>query len=218
MSGQARRFAAAALVVVAVGLAVWLFGRSDPPAPTVLVVAAAEDWPARREPGAFVTVEMPEASAALFVTPEQMQGRIPAVPVPAGAVVSEALLTEPGATVPQDLSATLVAVAVDPSMWPEPGPSVGDAAVLAASAGGCAAAVLPIVGTSEGTVVVEARPELAAVLGPQVWWIWESPPAGWPACPPPPAVERAAEPETPRPSDDLAPPGPGRTQRADDLG
>lgn len=185
MSGQAQRFTAAALVVVLVALSVWLFGRPEPPEPTVPVVVAAEDWPPGREPGEFVTVEMPETTAALFVTPDQLAGQVPAMAVPAGTVVSEALLADPAAAVASDLSAALLAVTVDPSLWPDPGPRAGDAAVLATEPGGCAAAVLPIVIVGEGRVVVEARPQLAAVLGPTVWWIWQSPPAGWPACPVP---------------------------------
>lgn len=185
MPGQARRFAAAALIVVVVVLAVWLFGRSEPQ-PTVQVVAAAEDWPAGREPGEFVTVEMPEAAAALFVTADQLADRVPAVAVPEGTVVSGAMLTDSVPPVASDLSSAVLAVAVDPSLWPDPGPRAGDAAVLAARPGGCATAVLPVVAAGEGTVVVEAPPQLAAVLGPTVWWIWESPPAGWPGCLAPP--------------------------------
>ncbi len=184
MSGQARRFTAAALIVVVVALSVWLFGRPEPET-TVQVVAAAEDWPAGREPGEYVIVEMPEESAALFVTADQLADRVPAVAVPAGTVLSTALLADSAVPAASDLSAALLAVAVDPALWPEPGPRPGDAAVLAAQPGGCAAAVLPVVLVGEGTVVVEAGPQLAAVLGPTVWWTWESPPAGWPGCPAP---------------------------------
>ena len=183
MSGQAQRFVAAAVIVVVVALLLWLFGRPEPQ-PTVPVIAAAEDWPAGREPGEFVTVEIPEASADLFVTADELAERVPAVAVPAGTVVSESLLTDSVLPAASDLSAALLAVTVDPSLWPDPGPRAGDAAVLAAQPGGCATAVLPVVVVGEGTVVVEARPQLAAVLGPTVWWIWESPPAGWPGCPP----------------------------------
>ncbi|MCY4068765.1 MAG: hypothetical protein OXE79_06650 [Acidimicrobiaceae bacterium] len=183
LTGQARRFAAAALVVAMVGVSLWLFGRPEPQV-SVPVVAAAEDWPAGREPGSFTTVELPAESAALFVTPEQMTGMVPAVAVPAGTVVSASLLTESAVPAASELSAALLAVAVDPALWPEPGPSAGDTAVLARQPGGCAVAVLPIVLAGEQAVVVEAEPQLAAVLGPLVWWIWESPAAGWPACPP----------------------------------
>ncbi len=182
LPGQARRFAAAALIIVVVVLSVWLFGRPES-RPTVSVVAAAEDWPAGREPGEFVTMEMPEAFGALFVTADQLAGRVPAVAVPEGTVVSGTMLTGSVAPAASDLSAALLAVEVDPSLWPAPGPRAGDAAVLAARPGGCAAAVMPVVATGEDTVVVEARPDLAAVLGSTVWWIWESPPAGWPGCP-----------------------------------
>ena len=210
LSGQAKRFAAAGLVVVLVAVSVWLFGRSDPPEPMLLVVATAEDWPAGREPGEFVTVEMPESSAALFVTPEQLVGRVPATVVPAGTVVSQSLLADPGAGFATGLASALLAVKVDPSLWPDPGPRAGDAAVLAAEAGGCATAVLPVVVVDEGSVVVEARPPLAAVLGPETWWIWESPPAGWPACPP-------ATPEQPDPGE-LPEQDEGSSDHADGLG
>ncbi|MCE2512588.1 MAG: hypothetical protein J4F50_08575 [Acidimicrobiia bacterium] len=201
-SGKPQRFTAAALIVAAVVLSVWLFGRKEPQ-PTVQVVAAAEDWPAGREPGEFVTVEMTEASAGLFVTADQLTDRVPAVPVPAGTVVSHTLLTDSALPAASDLSAALLAVAVDPSLWPEPGPRAGDAAVLAEQPGGCATAVLPLVVVGEGTVVVEARPQLAEVLGPTVWWIWESPPAGWPGCPTP-----ASQPEEPAPQPEKPAPQP----------
>lgn len=184
MSGQARRFTAAGVIVAVVVVSVWLFGRAEPEA-VVSVVATAEDWPAGRDPGAYVTIEMPEESAALFVTPDQLIDRVPAVAVPAGTVVSAALLADSAVPAASDLSAALIAVAVDPSLWPEPGPRAGDAAVLATQPGGCAAAVLPVVLVGEGTLVVEASPRLAEVLGPTVWWAWKSPPAGWPGCPQP---------------------------------
>lgn len=183
LSGQARRLAAAALIVVAVAVSVWLFGRPEPSEPAVQVVVTAEDWAAHREPGQFVTVDMPERAAALFVTPAELDGRVPAVAVPAGTVLPEALLAGPGAASAADPSAALMAVAVDPSLWPDPGPATGATAVLAAEPGGCAAAVMPIMAAADGSVVVEAGPELAARLGPAVWWIWEAPSAGWPGCP-----------------------------------
>lgn len=183
LSGQARRLAAAAVIVVAVAVAVWLFGRPEPSEPAVQVVATAEDWAAHREPGPFVTVEMPERAAALFVTPAELDGRVPAVAVPAGTVLPEALLADPGTASAVDPTAALMAVAVDRSLWPDPGPATGATAVLAAEPGGCAAAVMPIVAAGDGSVVVEAGPELAARLGPAVWWVWEAPAAGWPGCP-----------------------------------
>ncbi len=118
MPGQTRRFAAAALIVVAVGVSLWLFGRAEPQS-SVAVVAAAEDWPAGREPGGFTIVEMPAESAALFVTVEQLIGRVPAVPVPAGTIVSASLLTDSSLPTASKLSATLLAVAVETALWPE---------------------------------------------------------------------------------------------------
>ena len=199
MSGQAQRFTAAALIVAVVALCVWLFGRPAPET-MVQVVATAEDWPAGRTPGEYVLVEMPEEAAALFVTVDQLADRVPAVVVPAGTVVSGALLADSALPAASDLSVALLAVTVDRSLWPEPGPRAGDIAVLAAQPGGCATAVLPVLVVGEGTVVVEAGPQLAALLGPTVWWIWESPAAGWPGCPPAPI-----------------PPDEGRSENADDL-
>ena len=181
---QNQRLLAAGAVVVVVIVAIWLFGRPDPPEPTVEVVATAVDWPAKREAGEFITVEMPADTASLFVTPAELEGRVPAIPVPAGAVVSEAMLADAGSAFAADLSSTLLALTVDPSLWPDPGPRAGDIAVLAEKPGGCAAAVLPVVLATDETLVVEARPQAAAVLGPVVWWTWESPVAGWPACAP----------------------------------
>lgn len=183
LSGRAQRLAAAALVVVVVVISVWLFGRPEPPEPAVQVVVTAEDWAGRREPGQFVTVDVPETAAALLVTPAELAGRVPAVAVPAGTVLSQSLLTDPGTGHSADPSAALMAVAVDPSLWPDPGPTTGATAVLAAEPGGCAAAVMPIVAVGDSSVVVEAGPELGARLGPAVWWVWESPAAGWPGCP-----------------------------------
>ena len=184
LSAQAQRFAAAGLVVLAVAASVWLFGRPAPPAATIQAVAAAEPWQANREPGAFVTVEVPAAAAALFVTPDELAGRVPTVPVPAGAVLSEAMLAAAGP--PADPAAAALTVPVTLSLWPEPGPAAGDTAVVAARPGGCAHAIVAVLGASETQLTVEAGPDLAHRLAGGAWWAWESPPAGWPPCPPPP--------------------------------
>ena len=193
LSPAAQRYAAAGAVVIAVALAVWLFGRPPEPDPTVAVVAAAEPWQAGREPGAFVVVEVPADSAALFVTPDQLAGRLPMSLVPAGTVVSAAMLADAdeAASAPDT---TLLAVAVHLALWPAPGPAPGDSAVLAATAGGCAAAVTTVIAATESALVIEASPDLAAVVGPERLWAWESPPAGWPTCPAePPAAPAAGE-------------------------
>ena len=184
-SPQAQRFIAAGAVAVTVVLAVWLFGRSEAE-PTVAVVAAAEPWDAGKAPGEYVTVQVPAESATLFVTPAELDGRSPSMAVPAGVVLSAAMLAD-GYDIadigPTDSAAAVLAVRVDSSLWPEPGPEAGDSAVLAAEPGGCATAVLSVTATGESTVVVEADPGLARVLAPETWWIWESPSAGWPGCP-----------------------------------
>ena len=55
------------------------------------------------------------------------------------------------------------------------------------SPGGCAAALVTLVAVADdgaaATVTVEAAPELAGVMSDKQWWIWESPPGGWPLCP-----------------------------------
>ena len=190
LSPRAQRFAAAGLVVLLVAVSLWLFGRPEPPAATVSVVAVTEPWPAGHEPGEYTTIEVPEAAAALFVTPAELDGRVPAVSVPAGAVLSAAMLADPAAAA-SDPEAAPVAVAVDLTLWPAPGPAPGDTAVLARHPGSCASAVLPVLAATETQLVVEATPDLASLLaGP--WVAWESPAAGWPACEASPA---ASDPE-----------------------
>ena len=180
LSPRAQRFAAAGLVVLLVAVSLWLFGRPEPSPVTVDVVAVTEQWPAGHEPGEYTTIEVPEAAATLFVTPAELDGRVSAVPVPAGAVLSAAMLADPAASA-SDPEAAPVAVAADLTLWPDPGPAPGDTAVLARHPGGCASAVLPVLAATETQLVVEATPDLASLLaGP--WVAWESPAAGWPAC------------------------------------
>lgn len=183
-SPQAQRFVAAGGVVVAVALALLVFGRPGDDEPTVAVVAAAEPWAAGRTPGDYVTVQVPASSAALFVTPSELEGRVPATAVPAGVVLSAALLVDQDDGLSAaDPTAALLAVRVDSSLWPDPGPAAGDTAVLAAAPGGCATAVLALAGVGDSTVVVEAGPATARVLAPSTWWVWKSPSVGWPSCP-----------------------------------
>ncbi|MCY3642174.1 MAG: SAF domain-containing protein [Acidimicrobiaceae bacterium] len=193
LSPRALRFAAAGLVVLLVAVSVWLFGRPPPPPPTVAVVAATEPWPAGHEPGDFTTIEVPASAARLFVTPAGLHGRVPAVPIPAGAVLSSAMLADPAATA-SNPEATLVTVGADLSLWPPPGPAPGDTAVLSRHPGGCAAAVLPVLATTDTQLVVEANPERAALLADTGQWVaWKSPSAGWPECDIDPAT--ASDPE-----------------------
>ena len=181
LSPRALRFAAAGLVVLVVAVSVWLFGRPAPPPPTVAVVAATEPWAAGHAPGDFTTIEVPASAARLFVTPAGLDGRVPAVPIPAGAVLSSAMLADPAAAA-SNPEATLVAVGVDLSLWPPPGPAPGDTAVLASNPGGCASAALPVVATTDTQLVVEANPEVAALVAGGEWVAWKSPAAGWPQC------------------------------------
>ena len=194
LSSQAQRFAAAGLIVVVVAVSVWLFGRPEPPPATVAVVATTEAWPAGHMPGGYTTVEVPATAAGLFVTPAQLDGRVPAVPVPAGAVVAAAMLADPAA-VASDPEAARVAVGVDLTLWPAPGPAAGDTAVLARHPGGCASAVLPVLAATEHRLVVEAAPDLVSRLaGGEAWSAWRSPAAGWPECEAP-VAPTASDPE-----------------------
>ena len=187
LSPRALRFAAAGLVVLVVAVSVWLFGRPPEPPPTVAVVAASEPWPVGQEHGDFTTIEVPASAAELFVTPAGLEGRVPAMSVPAGVVLSSAMLADPAAAASSP-DAALVAVGADLSLWPAPGPAPGDTAVLARHPGGCASAVLPVLATTDTRLVVEVTPALAEELVDGEWVAWKSPAAGWPQCQATPAV------------------------------
>ncbi len=182
-SPQNKRYAIAGALVLAMAVSLWLFGRSGTSETPVDVVTTAESWPAGQDPQAFVTIPVPEDVAGFFVRPEELVGRVPRSALPAGVVVSPAMLGTAGASATaSDSAATLLAVSVDASLWPPPGPAAGNIAVFAENPGACAMAILPLVEALESAVVVEVAPSLAEVLAPTSWWAWESPRDGWHLC------------------------------------
>ena len=181
MSKQAWRLTSAAAVVAVTGAAVLLVGR-DAPDPMSVAVVAAERWRVGSEPGGFVTVAVPEELDPFFVAPEELGEMVPAVDVAEGTVVSPAMLM-PGPP-PRGRGTVPLRLPVDASLWPDPGPQRGRAAVLSPAPGGCAAAVLELASAVEGSVTVEVTPAQAGVLGGRDLFAWPALDGSWPLCPP----------------------------------
>ncbi len=179
------RLLAAALVLVATAAAIAALSRSGDDVVDVPVVAAAQRWTKGHPPGDHAIVNMPAPLAVLFVHPSELDGTMAAVDVPEGTLISPKMLRSRQSS--DDARTTaLMRFTVSDVIWPDPGPTPGDRAVFSSSPGGCAAALVTLVAASEAgadrRVTVEANPELAAILSDQQWWIWESPPGGWPLC------------------------------------
>ncbi len=84
---------------------------------------------------------------------------------------------------PVDLDETLLRLEVDRSLWPLPGPRVGDRAVFAVELGGCALGVMELVAVDEGAVTVVVDRRSASALSQAVGLlVWESPDTGWEPC------------------------------------
>ena len=181
-SPQARRYAAAAVVLILVVISVLLWGRDAPEEPLVEAVAASQPWTRGGPPGDHVVLEVPERLSAMFVSPDDLSGTVAATYVPAGVLVSPAMLVAEQTAFMNDDS-TLLRVRVNSSLWPEPGPRAGQVAVLSATAGGCSIATVELVAADDDTVILEATPSLASLLAPESWWVWQAPESGWPACP-----------------------------------
>ncbi|MCY4273193.1 MAG: hypothetical protein OXF00_11175 [bacterium] len=179
------RLLAAAVVLAVTLAAVFALSRRDGPAAEVPAVAASQRWAAGHPPGRHAVVNVPADLAVLFVSSEELAGAVAAVDVPEGAMVSPQMLRRPQ---PGDASRTtaLMQFSVSAELWPDPGPAAGSQAVFSSSPGGCAAALATLLSAvadeSSARVTVEATPELAAALSDGQWWIWESPPGGWPRC------------------------------------
>ena len=171
-------------LVTAAFVAAVLFGsgRDSPPdVQTWTVVAAAEDWLGGEPVGGFDVVEVSGPAGALLAAPIDLDGQVPVSAVPAGALVSKSMLGPDDS--PRRADSALVRLGVDTSVWGSGTPGAGDWAVFAARFGGCAAAVVELAGAGEGSVLVEASPELAARLGAlQRPLVWEAPQSGWPEC------------------------------------
>ena len=181
MSKQAWRLAAAVAVVAATAAAVLLVGR-DAPDPVSEAVVAAERWRVGGEPGAFMTVAVPQPLGGFFVAPEDLAGMVPAADVVEGTVLSPSLLMP--APPPRGRGTVPLRLEVDASLWPDPGPQAGSDAVLSTVPGGCAAAVLELVEAAEGSVTVEVTPAQAGLLGGRDLFAWLALDGSWPLCPP----------------------------------
>lgn len=189
------RLLAAAVVLAATATAIAALSRDSSDIVEVPVVAATQRWPQGHPPGEHATVNVPVSLAALFVGPSALADTVVAVDVPEGTLVSPKMLRPLPAE--DNRTAALMRFTVNDDLWADPGPVAGNRAVFSTSPGGCAAALVTLVIAEQGDdagVTVEATPELAALLSDQQWWIWESPPDGWPPCEPGPSP-------TPQPCD-----------------
>lgn len=179
------RLLAAAIVLAATVATMAALSRDGEAAVQVPVVATAQRWPEGHPPGDHAIVNVPAELAVLFVDPSQLAGTVAAVDVPEGSLVSPKMLRNRQSG-DDTRPTTLMRFAVSDERWPDPGPAAGNRAVFSSSPGGCATALATLVAVADegadARVTVEAGPELAAVLSDGQWWIWESPPGGWPLC------------------------------------
>ena len=179
------RLMATAVVLVATVASIAALSRGGEDVAEVSVVAAAQRWPEGHPPGDYSIISVPADLAALFVGPLELEGTVASVDIPEGTLVSPQMLRSPQSS--DDARTTsLMRFTVNSDLWPDPGPAAGDRAVFSLSPGGCAVALVSLVAIVQegaGTLVtLEATPELAGTLADEQWWIWESPPGGWPLC------------------------------------
>ncbi|MCY3635729.1 MAG: hypothetical protein OXH23_09010 [bacterium] len=179
------RLLATAVVLVVTVASIAALSRGGGDVAEVAVVAAAQRWPEGHPPGDYATISVPADLAALFVEPLELEGTVVSVDIPEGTLVSRRMLRSRQSG--DDARTTsLMRFAVNADLWPDPGPVAGDRAVFSLSPGGCAVALVSLVAVSqegaEALVTLEATPELASRLADAQWWIWESPPGGWPQC------------------------------------
>ena len=179
------RLLAAAVILAATVAAIAALSRDGDAVAEVSVVVAVQRWAEGHPPGDHATVNMPADLAALFIQPSELADGVAAVDVPEGTLVSPKML-RPRQSGDDSRMTSLMRFKVSAEMWAGSGPAAGDRAVFSLSPGGCAAALATLLAVDdEGaatSVTVEATPELAAVLSDGQWWIWESPPGGWPPC------------------------------------
>jgi hypothetical protein len=179
------RLLAAGVVLVVTVVAIAALSRDSDDVAEVSVVAAAQRWVEGHPPGDHTTVNVPADLAALFIQASELADAVAAVDVPEGTLVSPQML-RPRQSSDDNRTTALMQFMVSAEMWAGSGPAAGDRAVFSTDSGGCAAALATLLAVGdEGattTVTVEATPELAAVLADGHWWIWESPPGGWPQC------------------------------------
>lgn len=177
------RIGAAVLIVGAVVLAIWLWGRPHAEPPTALAAVASEPWTAGQPPGGFEIVEIAAQLADRFADPDSIATSVASHDIPPGTFVTPGLLGNPG-----DAMGGLTAMRfmADTSAWPDPGPRAGSRAVVAEVLGGCALDVTTLAGGAEGSIVAHvdaagaARYARAVELDGLV--VWPAPPDGWPEC------------------------------------
>ncbi len=198
-----RRLLATAVVLVATLVTIIALSRDGEGYREVSVVATTQRWPAGFPPGEHATVDVPTNLAVLFVRPADLADTVVTVEIPAGTLISPGMLRpRQGESGQGDARTTsLLDFTVNAAMWPAPGPQPGRRAVFAAAPGGCAVALVTLAGVAgdgSGTAAtVEAGPDLAARLADEEWWIWESPPGGWPLCDrPPPQADQGVNGES----------------------
>jgi len=179
------RLLATVVVLVVTLIAIVALSRDGESVAEVSVVAAAHRWPEGHPPGDHAIIGVPADLAPLFVGPQELEGTVAAVDVPEGTLISPQMLrSRKGGD--DGRTTSLMRFPVNADMWPDPGPNAGDRAVFSLSPGGCAAALVTLVAVAEegagARATLEVSPELASTLADGQWWIWESPPGGWPLC------------------------------------
>lgn len=179
------RLLAAATVLALTAVAIVALSRGGEEQAEVPVVVAAQRWPEGHSPRGHAVITVPADLAPLFVQPAELPGAVASVDVPEGTLISPQML-RPRQSADDNRTTTLMRFTVHAELWADPGPAAGERAVFSSSPGGCATALVGLVavhgeGASAG-VTVEASPDLAGVLSDGQWWIWESPPGGWPLC------------------------------------
>lgn len=177
------RVAVSAAIVAIVVAAIWLWGRPHREPPHALVAVTAEAWLAGQPAGAFEAVTVPQELAGHMADPDSIAGSVVAFDVPAGILVSPALLGPPDGA---SGTRTVIRLSADTSAWPEPGPRAGSRAVVAGVLGGCALDVATLAGGAEGSIVVRVDPSEAARYARAAELdglvVWPAPPDGWPEC------------------------------------
>ncbi len=103
-----------------------------------------------------------------------------AVDLPSGTVLAGWMLQ--GDEASGGSGRALVSVVVDSSLWPSPGPGVGAEAVFAASDGGCALAILRVLGVDGDRLVVGADPATVESISTARPVVFAVPSEGWPFC------------------------------------
>lgn len=179
------RLLAAAAVLAATLAAIFALSSNDRAEAKVPVVVASQRWVEGHPPGEQVILNVSADLAALLVRPSDLTDKVAAVDVPEGTLLSPKMLRQIQKE-DSTRATALMQFSVSADLWPDPGPTTGRQAVFSPTPGGCAVAISTLLAVADdgaaARVTVETDPELAAALSDRQWWIWESPPGGWPEC------------------------------------